>query len=122
MNHLLNVMTVFSIGLLLVVLRSVRRSHIRVEYSVTWLGAALTLIVLSRWHTLLAWVTSALGLSDPPTALIIIVFCVFLVVFYRFSVVISALKDANIAMAQRLAILEYQVEALNEKQPAIEQR
>jgi hypothetical protein len=48
--------------------------------------------------------------------LLILVFCVFLVVIYRLSVVISDLKDANIAMAQRLAILEFQLQSLNEKQ------
>jgi hypothetical protein len=35
-------------------------------------------------------------------------------VFYRFSVILSDLKDANIAMAQRLAILEFH--QTNEKQ------
>jgi hypothetical protein len=95
------------------VLFSVRRSHIRVEYSVSWLGAATALLVLSRSHVALNWLAQYLGLTDPPLALIMLVFFVFLVVFYRFSVIISELKDANIAMAQRLAILEYRHE--NEK-------
>jgi hypothetical protein len=120
MNHLLNVVTVFSIVLLAIVLVSVRRAHIRVEYSVTWLGAAATLLLLSRSRTVLDWLTRWLGVSDPPIALIIIVFCVFLGVFFRFSIIISNLKDANIAMAQRVAILEYQIEALNEKQETLQ--
>ena len=120
MNHLLNVVTLFSIALLIIVLLSVRRAHIRVEYSVSWLGAAATLLILSRSRTLLDWMTRALGVTDPPLALIMIVFCVFLGVFYRFSMIISRLKDANIAMAQRVAILEYQIEALNEKQQTLE--
>lgn len=118
--HLLNVMTVFSILLFAVILLSVRRSHIRVEYSVTWLGAAAILIVLSRSRTLLNWLAWALGVTDTATTLIMIVFCVFLAVFYRFSVIISDLKDANIAMAQRVAILEFQIDALNEKQQTLE--
>ena len=104
----------------MIVLLSVRRAHIRVEYSVSWLGAAATLLILSRSRTLLNWLTSALGVADPPLALIMIVFCVFLGVFYRFSMIISRLKDANIAMAQRVAILEYQIEALNEKQQTLQ--
>ena len=121
MDHLLNVLTFFSIALLIGVLASLRRAHIRVEYSVSWLAAAVVLLILSRSPALLEWLTRALGLSDPPLALIIMVFCVFLVVFYRFSVVISELKDAHIAMAQRVAILEFQVEALNEEREAIQQ-
>ena len=37
-------------------------------------------------------------------------------VFYRFSVVISDLKDANVAMAQRLAILEFHLQSRHEGQ------
>ena len=50
MHHLLNVVTLLSLVLLAIVLVSVRRAHIRVEYSVSWLGAAVTLIVLSRFR------------------------------------------------------------------------
>jgi hypothetical protein len=39
---------------------------------------------------------------------------VFLVVFYRFSVVVSDLKDNNIALAQKVAILEYQIGTIDE--------
>jgi hypothetical protein len=120
MPHLLNVVTLFSIALLAIILLSVRRAHIRVEYSVSWLAAAAALLLLSRSQPILEWLTRALGVSDPPIALLMIVFCVFLGVFYRFSIIISHLKDANIAMAQRVAILEYQIEALNEKQQTLQ--
>ena len=115
MERLLTAMTVLSIVLMIVILFSVRRSHIRPEYSVSWLGASIILLVLSRSHSLLNWIADKLGLTYPPLALILLVFCVFLVVSYRFSVIISDLKDANIAMAQRLAILEFQLQSLNEK-------
>ena len=47
-------------------------------------------------------------------ALMLLAGCVFVVIFYRFSVIISRLKDDNIALAQRVAILEYHLHALNE--------
>ena len=47
-------------------------------------------------------------------ALLLLAFCVFVIVIYRLSVVISDLKDANIAMAQRLAIVEFQLNNRNE--------
>ena len=116
MDRLLNVMSILSLLLMAVVLFSVRRSHIRVEYSVSWLGAALILLVLSRSPGRFIWIATELGLTDPPLALLILVFCIFLVVIYRLSVVISDLKDANIAMAQRVAILEFQLQSMHEKQ------
>lgn len=114
MDRLLNVLTVLSVVLMLLILFSVRRSHIRVEYSVSWLGAAVALLLLSRSRGVLTWMARYLGLAEPPLALLMLVFFVFLVVMYRFSVIISELKDANIAMAQRLAILEYRLQSLNE--------
>ena len=115
MERLLNVMSVLSVALMVLVLFSVRRAHIRVEYSVSWLGAAVVLLILSRSRGLLSWIARYLGLESYALALVILVFCVFIVVFYRFSVILSDLKDANIAMAQRLAILEYQLQQTDEK-------
>jgi len=53
MDRLLHVMTGFSILLIGLVLLSVRRAHIRVEYSVSWLVAALALLALAQWRGLL---------------------------------------------------------------------
>ena len=116
MERLLNAMTVLSVVMLVLVLFSLRRSHIRVEYSVSWLAAAFLLLVLSRSPGAFDWIAAQLGLTYPPLALMMLVFCVFMVVIYRFSVVISDLKDANIAMAQRLAIVEFQLQNRNEEQ------
>jgi hypothetical protein len=116
MDRLMNVLTVFSIGIIVLVLVSVRREHIRVEYSVSWLSAGVVLLILSLNDSLVRWLASAIGVRDTPLAVLVVVLCVFLVVFYRFSVRVSSLKDANIALAQRLAILEYQVKSSNEQQ------
>jgi len=115
MDHLLNVITAFSLLLIGLVLASVRRAHIRVEYSVSWLVAALVLLVLSRWHTLQNWVAATVGLNDAPFAMLMAGGAVFLVVLYRFSLIISRLKDSNIALTQRLAILEFRLTSLDEK-------
>ncbi len=115
MDRLLNVMTIFSVLLIGLVLASVRRAHIRVEYSVSWLLAALVLLVLSLWPGFGQWIAASLGLNDARLALLIVAGAVFLVVLYRFSLVISRLKDSNIALAQRVAILEFRIESLHEE-------
>jgi hypothetical protein len=115
MDHLLTFTTAVSIGMVVAVLFSVRRAHIRVEYSVSWLAAAVVLLLLSRWSWALESLASLLGISSGPFALLIVVFCVFLAFFFRFSVIISSLKDSNIALTQKVAILEYKVRFLNEK-------
>ncbi len=115
MDRLLLSVTILSGALILVVLASLRRAHIRVEYSVSWLAAGVTMLVLSRIESLLDWLAGVVGISQPPLALLFVGFSVFLLVFYRFSVIISELKDANIALAQRVAILQYRLESLDEK-------
>jgi hypothetical protein len=114
MDRFLNVISGLSIALAVMVLVSVRRAHIRVEYSVSWLGAAVILFVLSRARGTLHWLSNLMGIDDPALALMLLGACVFILVFYRLSVRISDLKDANIALTQRVAILEYQQRSSNE--------
>jgi hypothetical protein len=112
MDRLLYATTGISVLLLLLVLISVRRAHIRVEYSVAWLLAGLSMLILSRARPLLDALRRLLGLPDTPLALFLFAGTVFLVVFFRFSVIISHLRDDNVALAQRLAILEHRLYGL----------
>ena len=112
MDRLLDVMTIFAILLAALVLLSVRRAHIRVEYSVAWLAAALVLLVLSRWRALQNWIASIVGVNDAALAMLMAGGAIFLVVLYRFSLMISDLKDSNIALTQRIAILEFKLSSL----------
>ncbi len=117
MDSLLNAIALVSLAVIVVVLLSLRRAHIRVEYSMSWFGAAVVLLILSRWRSLLERVSGWLGLKhDPAFALILLILCVLFVVSYRFSIVISRLKDANIALAQKMAMLEFRIRAIDEKQ------
>ena len=116
MEHLLNLMAVFSAALIVLVLVSLRRAHIRVEYSVSWLLAGVGLLILSQSDWLLNGIASVLRISDPPLALLMVVFVTFLVVFFRYCVILSELKDANVAIMQRVAILEYQLRSLHEEE------
>ena len=72
MQHLLNITAVMSVLLLILVLASVRRAHIRVEYSVSWLIAAVALLVFSLASPLLRGAARLLGISSAPLALLLI--------------------------------------------------
>ncbi|MBZ5635711.1 MAG: DUF2304 domain-containing protein [Acidobacteriia bacterium] len=115
MDRLFDVVAVFSLVLIVWVLSSVRRAHIRVEYSVSWLLAGTVLLILARWRTLDDWMAAALGISDSFIALAMIAGAAFLVVLYRLSLRISGLKDSSITLAQQVAILEFRLDALSEK-------
>ena len=114
MDRLLNVTTVLSVVLLVIVLLSVRRAHIRVEYSVTWLLAAVCMLVLSRSRPALEFIRNLSGLPDTPLTLFLLAAGVFLILSFRFSVIMSHLRDDNVALAQRVAILEYHIQSLRQ--------
>jgi hypothetical protein len=114
MDRLLNVTTGVSLLLLLIVLVSVRRAHIRPEYSVSWLLAAAAMLVLSRARPLLNSVRDLIGLPDSPLTLFLLAGALAIIMFFRFSIIISHLRDDNVALAQRLAILEYHLESLRQ--------
>ncbi len=100
---------VFSLVLLLRIIRAVRREHIRVEYSMAWFGAAVLLLALSISDPALGWLSLALGVDDPSLVLVLIAGLLFLFTFFRASVQISDLKDNNILLAQKLGILEWEI-------------
>ena len=118
MDRLLNVITVLSALLIGLVLGSVRRAHIRPEFSVSWLIAAVVLLTLSLWRSAQDWLAGVLGVSDSALALLVIAGAIFVVVLYRFSMIISTLKDSNVALMQRVAILEFHLTNLDEKSKA----
>jgi hypothetical protein len=114
MDRLLSVTTALSVILLLMVLFSIRRQHIRVEYSMSWLLAAGGLLALSRCRPALDFVATHIGLGvDSPLALFLIGGSVFLIMFFRYSMIVSHLRDDNIALAQRVAILEFHIQNLS---------
>ena len=92
---------VFSLLLLLQIIRAVRREHIRVEYSMAWFGAAVLLLALSISEPALRWLSLTLGIDDPSLVLVLIAGLLFLFTFFRASVQISELKDNSILLAQK---------------------
>jgi hypothetical protein len=112
MSRLLFFTSAISVLLFLIVLFSVRRSHIRSEYSVGWLIASAALFGLSRSEWLLEKTARVLHIEQPPVVLLLFVAGVFLILFFWASILISRLRDDTIALVQRIAILEFHVQQL----------
>ena len=70
MDRLMLVLAVFSIALIVLVLLSVRREHIRVEYSVSWLVAGGVLLLRSLNRGLVNWIAELLGVEDVAAGLV----------------------------------------------------
>ncbi|MEZ5402416.1 MAG: DUF2304 domain-containing protein [Bryobacteraceae bacterium] len=113
--RILDVAGLLSLALIVRVLYSLRREHIRVEYSVSWLAAGLSILLLSQAPEALRWLAAVFGVSTAPSALAAVAMAVFLLVLYRVSMIVSELKDNNIALAQKVAILEYELHRIGER-------
>jgi hypothetical protein len=106
-------------GLLLLILELVRQKRLMERYALLWLFSTLLLLVLSVWSGLLNSIASALGVSYPPSALFAVAFGVVLVLLVHFSLAVSRLSDQNKVLAQRLGILQRQVQEQSEQLQSI---
>ncbi len=106
---------IFCVTLLITVVRLVRREHIRVEYSMSWFAAAIGVLVLSFWNSALVWIGRLIGVEDPSFVLSLVAGLLFLYTFFRFSVEVSSLKDHNIVVSQKVAMLEWEIRQQREE-------
>lgn len=88
----------------------VRRKHLMERYALLWLFAGIVLLVLAIWRGLLTSLSHAAGIYYPPAALFAVAFLFVLAMLLNFSIAVSRLSDQNKILAQRLALLEHELE------------
>jgi hypothetical protein len=94
--------------IVLVTLFSLRRAHIRVEYSLSWLAVGVVLLACAIFPHFLVRIAASLGL-DPQVGFVFLAGALALALLFEVSLVVSRLRDENVILTQRLAILEYQL-------------
>lgn len=93
-----------------VIFELVRRKHLMERYALLWLLAGLMVLVLAIWRGLLTTFSHAVGIYYPPAALFAVAFLFVLLMLLHFSITVSRLSDQNKILAQRLALLQQQLE------------
>jgi hypothetical protein len=88
----------------------VRRRHLMERYALLWLAAGLLVLVLAIWQGLLTTVSGWVGIYYPPAALFAAGFVFVLIMLLHFSIIVSRLSDQNKILAQRVAMLQQQLE------------
>ena len=98
------------IGLVTIVgtLVSLRREHIRAEYSVSWLVVGIVLSALAAFPKLLERLAHVFG-AGPDAFYLIAGGTMIAALVFGISRVVSRLRDENVMLAQRVAILEYRI-------------
>jgi cell division protein FtsW (lipid II flippase) len=102
-----------SLLLLAVVFELIRSRRLRERYALLWVLTGLVLLALSAWRGGLNTIAGWVGVSTYPPAVLFAVALLFvLAVLLHYSTVISKVTDQNVILAQRVALLELE---LNER-------
>jgi len=103
--------SIASVLLLLIVLELIRSRRLRERYALLWLATGGILLVLSVWRGALNTIAGWLGVSSYPPAILFAAATLFvIVVLLHYSTVLSKLSDESTILAQRLALLEREVQ------------
>ena len=103
---------VVCVGLLGVVLELVRRRRLMERYALLWLACALVLLGLSIWRDALEIFARAVGVAYAPSALFLVALGFILLLLLHFSLVISRLADQTKVLAQRLGLVQHELDEL----------
>ncbi|MDP9285464.1 MAG: DUF2304 family protein [Actinomycetota bacterium] len=105
--------TAASLLLLLVLFELIRSRRLRERYALLWLLTGLVLLALSAWRGGLNRIAGWVGVQTYPPAVLFAVALLFvLAVLLHYSTVISKVTDQNVILAQRVALLEFELNEL----------
>jgi hypothetical protein len=113
----MNYLVFFVLGAIVIAatLYSLRREHIRVEYSVSWLAVGCALAFLALFPGVLRAAASALSL-DPQVCFVLTGGILISILVFEISRVVSRIRDDNVTLAQRVAILEFHLNSARREQ------
>ena len=102
---------VASVLLIVVIIELIRSRRLRERYALLWLLTGLVLLVFSLWRGGLNTIAGWAGVTGYPPAVLFALGLLFvIVVLLHYSTVISKLSDQNTILAQRVALLEAELQ------------
>lgn len=110
------------VALLVALFQLIRKNRLEEKYALLWVASAVIFIVFSVWRSLLEKLATWVGIYYAPSALFLIALFCGVIIALHFSVVISTLTRQTKTLAQEVALLRQEMEALQnpkEKNKAI---
>ena len=102
-------------GLFVIVFELVRQRRLMERYALLWLFASAVLLALSVWRGALEELATAVGIFYAPSALFAVAFGFVLVLLLHFSLVITRLAEQTKILAQRVGLLQHEVDVLRSR-------
>lgn len=94
------------------IIRLVRTRQLRAKYSVLWFSIGVALVVVAAFPGLLETLSDALEIDYPPTLFLLLAAGFLFVLSLHFSWELSRLEDRTRTLAEEVALLRREVEAL----------
>jgi len=101
---------IVGIAISIFIVEMVRRRKLREEYSWLWLLTGFGIVVLAVWYDLLVFITDMIGAVLPTTTLFVFGLLFLLLIALHYSVKISSLTDQVRKLAQKIAILQSEID------------
>lgn len=109
--------TLITLAGLAFVIRMIRRSQLQSKYTVLWLGASGVIVLFVAFPTLLARLSRLLGIYYPPATFLAIAVGVLFLIVVQFSWELSRSEDRVRILAEEIALLRAQVDAIEADEP-----
>jgi hypothetical protein len=97
---------------ILVIIRLVRRRHLKAKYSLLWLTLGGFMVVIAAVPGLLDWTAARLGIYYQPTLLLLLGLALLLLIVMHFSYELSRMENRVRTLAEESAILRHRLSVL----------
>jgi hypothetical protein len=106
---------VVAVAIFLYVIDLVRRRRLTFKYAVAWLLVSAGAIFFAVFYRLLFAFAAFLGFELPSNFIFFALFCVFVFLSLLLTVFLCQQNSRNDVMAQKIALLEFEIEVLKKK-------
>ncbi len=97
---------VIFIGLLIWILREVKKNRLELRYTLSWLFLDIALLILSIFPQLLTKIARMLGIYSPVNMIFFMGFVFSLIIIYTLTVAISKMSREIKRITQKIALME----------------
>jgi hypothetical protein len=106
---------IVSVAIFLFVIELVRRRRLTFKYAVGWLLVSAGAIFFAVFYRVLYACAALLGFELPSNFIFFTLFCVFIFLSLLLTVFLCQQNSRNDVMAQRIALLEFELKELKKK-------
>ena len=109
------VAVIVAVGIFLFVIDLVRRRRLTFKYAMAWLLVSAGAIFFAVFYHLLYACAAFLGFELPSNFIFFALFCVFVTLSLLMTVFLCQQNNRNDVMAQKIALLEFELKELKKK-------